>query len=408
MTIVSSDKDLMQLIRPGVDMLDPIKQKPIGPAEVMEKFGVTPDKMIEVQSLIGDSTDNVPGRARHRPEGRGAADQRIRRSRSGAGGGPGDEALEASRHADRARGQGAHVPRTGGAARGCAAAVAVGCAGGAASRTRRMLAAWLATQGFRSTIAPAGPGRPRRRAGRSASEAPVEAPPAVPLRTSPFGRTDSRSRPWRPCAPGLMPRRAAGCVRAGYRNRWAGRDASQPGRPVAGDRRRPRLLRAVASRRWLAEQVPWLTPIAVLGRCSPIPSVLKILQNAKFDMMVLARAGFPPITPIDDTMLISYAQEAGAHGHGMDELSRLHLGHTPIPYDEVTGTGRNRISFAPCRSTARPPTRRRTPTSRCACGTRLKPRLRGQSCAGAVRAGGTPPDARAARHGARGNKSRRR
>ena len=60
-TIVSSDKDLMQLIRPGVEMLDPIKQKPIGPAEVMEKFGVTPDKMIDVQALIGDSVDNVPG-----------------------------------------------------------------------------------------------------------------------------------------------------------------------------------------------------------------------------------------------------------------------------------------------------------------------------------------------------------
>jgi DNA polymerase I len=60
-TIVSSDKDLMQLIRPGVEMLDPIKQKPIGPVEVMEKFGVTPDKMIDVQALIGDSVDNVPG-----------------------------------------------------------------------------------------------------------------------------------------------------------------------------------------------------------------------------------------------------------------------------------------------------------------------------------------------------------
>src|SRR3984957_2922596 len=60
-TIVSSDKDLMQLIRPGVIMMDPLKQKPIGPAEVMEKFGVTPDKVIEVQALIGDSSDNVPG-----------------------------------------------------------------------------------------------------------------------------------------------------------------------------------------------------------------------------------------------------------------------------------------------------------------------------------------------------------
>jgi len=59
-TIVSSDKDMMQLIRPGVEMLDPIKQKPIGPAEVMEKFGVTPDKMVEVQAQIGDSVAEAP------------------------------------------------------------------------------------------------------------------------------------------------------------------------------------------------------------------------------------------------------------------------------------------------------------------------------------------------------------
>ena len=60
-TIVSSDKDLMQLIGDGIGMFDPIKNRRIGPPEVMEKFGVTPDKMIEVQALIGDPTDNVPG-----------------------------------------------------------------------------------------------------------------------------------------------------------------------------------------------------------------------------------------------------------------------------------------------------------------------------------------------------------
>jgi DNA polymerase I len=60
-TIVSSDKDLMQLIRPGVAMLDPIKQKPIGLTEVLEKFGVGPEKLIDAQALIGDSVDNVPG-----------------------------------------------------------------------------------------------------------------------------------------------------------------------------------------------------------------------------------------------------------------------------------------------------------------------------------------------------------
>src|SRR5499427_515901 len=60
-TIVSSDKDLMQLIRPGVAMMDPIKKAKLGPEAVMEKFGVTPDKVIDVQALAGDSTDNVPG-----------------------------------------------------------------------------------------------------------------------------------------------------------------------------------------------------------------------------------------------------------------------------------------------------------------------------------------------------------
>src|SRR3954469_18915809 len=60
-TIVSSDKDLMQLVNDCVTMYDTMKDKRIGPAEVVEKFGVTPDKVIEVQALIGDSTDNVPG-----------------------------------------------------------------------------------------------------------------------------------------------------------------------------------------------------------------------------------------------------------------------------------------------------------------------------------------------------------
>src|SRR6476660_9553130 len=60
-TIVSSDKDLMQLVNDCVTMYDTMKDKRIGPAEVVEKFGVGPDKVIEVQALIGDSTDNVPG-----------------------------------------------------------------------------------------------------------------------------------------------------------------------------------------------------------------------------------------------------------------------------------------------------------------------------------------------------------
>ncbi|GIS13257.1 MAG: hypothetical protein CM15mP115_24080 [Alphaproteobacteria bacterium] len=59
--IVSSDKDLMQLVRGGVTMLDPMKQRRIAGPEVEERFGVPPDKVVDVQALAGDSTDNVPG-----------------------------------------------------------------------------------------------------------------------------------------------------------------------------------------------------------------------------------------------------------------------------------------------------------------------------------------------------------
>src|SRR5690606_27955825 len=59
--IVSSDKDLMQLIRDGVRLVDPINFAEIGPDQVMDKFGVAPEKVVDVQSLAGDSTDNVPG-----------------------------------------------------------------------------------------------------------------------------------------------------------------------------------------------------------------------------------------------------------------------------------------------------------------------------------------------------------
>ncbi|HEX9753740.1 MAG TPA: 5'-3' exonuclease H3TH domain-containing protein, partial [Methyloceanibacter sp.] len=60
-TIVSSDKDLMQLVQPGIIMYDTMKNKAIGEAEVVERFGVPPSKVVEVQALIGDSSDNVPG-----------------------------------------------------------------------------------------------------------------------------------------------------------------------------------------------------------------------------------------------------------------------------------------------------------------------------------------------------------
>ncbi|MEZ0172467.1 DNA polymerase I [Microvirga sp. TS319] len=74
------------------------------------------------------------------------------------------------------------------------------------------------------------------------------------------------------------------------------------------------------------------------------PSVLKIGQNLKYDWIVFKRHNID-VHPIDDTMLISYVLDAGKGSHGMDELSRRHLGHAPISFSEVAGTGRNKVTF---------------------------------------------------------------
>jgi DNA polymerase-1 len=72
--------------------------------------------------------------------------------------------------------------------------------------------------------------------------------------------------------------------------------------------------------------------------------VLKVGQNIKYDSIILQRAG-APVHPVDDTMLLSFVLDAGSHGHGMDELSRLHLEHTPIAFKDVAGSGKTLIGF---------------------------------------------------------------
>uniref|UniRef100_UPI002FDDA004 DNA polymerase I n=1 Tax=Phenylobacterium sp. TaxID=1871053 RepID=UPI002FDDA004 len=91
-------------------------------------------------------------------------------------------------------------------------------------------------------------------------------------------------------------------------------------------------------------QIPMEAALAALKPLLEDPSVLKVGQNAKYDLGVLSRYGIR-VAPIEDTMLISYVLEGGLHGHGMDELSRLHLGHSPIPFKQVAGTGKSQKSF---------------------------------------------------------------
>jgi DNA polymerase I len=348
-TIVSSDKDLMQLIRPGVDMLDPIKQKPIGPAEVMEKFGVTPDKMVEVQALIGDSTDNVPGVPGIGPKGAAQLINEFGDLESVLAAAP---AMKPSKrrdmlieHAEKAR-----ISRELVLLREDAPLPVPVDTLGLRDPDRPKLVTWLSKQGFRSTIARLGLEEPASAAPKAAAAMPPKpalqadlglAPPPVEGGFGPYASVTSVEalRAWVAAA------NAAGRVAI---------DTAADGT----DPMRARLIGfslATASGRAcyvplghevLGEQMKAAEAIAVLGPLLTDPSVLKIFQDAKFDMMLLIRAGFPMPAPVDDTMLISYAQEAGMHGHELEELSQLHLGHTPISLDDVTGTGRNRLPVA--------------------------------------------------------------
>jgi DNA polymerase-1 len=361
-TIVSSDKDLMQLIRPGVDMLDPIKQKPIGPAEVLEKFGVTPDKMIEVQALIGDSTDNVPGVPGIGPKGAAQLINEYGDVETVLAAAPGmkpskrrDMLIE---HADKAR-----ISRELVRLRLDTPLPVPVEALGQRDADRAVLSAWLTKQGFRSTLARLG--LDTDAAGKPAVSQPQPSAPApnqpVGQGARPVGIQPDLGLTPPPTESGFGPYEAvttvdslrawvaeavaAGCVAIdtesdgpdAMRARLVGLSlATAPGRacyvPLAHE--------------VLGEQLKLDAAIEELGPLLSDSSVLKVLQNAKFDMMVLSRAGFPMPAPVDDVMLISYAQEAGLHGHELDELSQLHLGHTPISRDEVTGTGRNRMTLS--------------------------------------------------------------
>ena len=348
-TIVSSDKDLMQLIRPGVTMLDPMKRKPIGLPEVMEKFGVTPEKMIEVQAMIGDSTDNIPGIPGIGPKGAALLVNEFGSLEAVLAAAPGmkpskrrDSLIE---HADKARlsyelvrlREDAPLPLP-------IEALVV------KDFDRVALTAWLGAQGFRSTIARLGLEMP-------AAAPAIEAPPVqddLGLGDLGLGRTAQAASGFGPYetvttedALRAWASEAAAAGRFALDTETDGLDAMRAhliGLSMATAH--GRACYVPLRHEILGEQLRVETAIEVLGPLFGDASVLKILQNAKFDMMVLGQAGFPPIGPVDDTMVISFVQEAGLHGHGMDELSGLHLGHTPISFDSVTGTGRARIPFS--------------------------------------------------------------
>ncbi|AOW47853.1 DNA polymerase I [Acetobacter ascendens] len=362
-TIVSSDKDLMQLVGDGVCMLDPIKQTPVGPAEVETKFGVPPTKVVDVQALMGDPTDNVPGVPGIGPKTAAALVQEY---------GTLEAVLNAAPEMKKSKRRDMLIEHAN------AARVSLQLVTLATDvplpvpveelNTREpdmlILADWLDRMGFRSILSRMGLGHPSgahaHRAARKVAAASVagattpadaaSAPDASVL-SAPYHdyetvRTAEALQKWVSTAQeagicavdtetdGLDPL-AANIVGFSI--------ATAPGKACYVPLKHEGTLEAPTG-----EQLAVDAALKLLAPLLQDDAVLKIFHNAKFDLLILDHAGIPvsSITAVDDTMLISYSQSAGLHGQGMDELSTLHLSHTPITYDSVTGTGRNRLPFA--------------------------------------------------------------
>ena len=338
-TIVSSDKDLMQLVGEHVTMYDGLKGRSIGIDEVREKFGVGPDKVVDVQALAGDPTDNVPGvpgigikTAAELIKRFGDVETLLDHA---------DEITQPKRrqnlieHADKARLSKTlvhlrdDVPLDDGlddlVLRPADA---------------KTLTDFLRAQDFRGIVA--------RAEDWLGGDAPVE---TAPIETAyELVRDEAALTEW------IAAASAAGTVTVdtettsldAMRAELVGLSLSiDPGHacyiPV-GHRARGGGELDLDGGAAEIEQIDRARALALLKPLLEDEAVLKIGHNIKYDAQVLAGHDIA-IAPVDDTMLISYVLDGGRHGHGMDELSRLHLGVDPIPFKAVAGSGKNKITF---------------------------------------------------------------
>tara|TARA_R110000787_G_scaffold93939_2_gene196345 strand:+ start:4620 stop:7409 length:2790 start_codon:yes stop_codon:yes gene_type:complete len=344
-TIVSSDKDLMQLVSERVVMLDTMKNKTLGIEEVFEKFGVGPERVVDVQSLAGDSVDNVPGAP---GIGIKTAAQLINEY------GDVETLLERASEIKQPKRRESLIENAEQVRLSKQLVLLKDDVPvelpleelAVADPDPEVLIAFLEEMEFRTIT--------RRVRESMEMEGAIEAAPPA---EEPIDRTQyetvrdfERLEEWvaRAMAQGYvavdtetdsLDSVAANLVGVSL--------ALAPGEAcyiplahvdpnAAGDGDMfgadpPRQIRMKDAMRALK---PMLEDA----------SVLKIGQNIKYDDSVFATHGIH-VAPIDDTMLLSYVLNAGKHNHGMDTLSERYLGHSPLAYKDVTGTGKQQVSF---------------------------------------------------------------
>jgi DNA polymerase-1 len=388
-TIVSSDKDLMQLVQPGIRMYDTMKNKVIGEAEVIERFGVPPSKVIEVQALMGDSSDNVPGvpgigvkTAALLINEFGDLETLLARA---------SEIKQEKRReslitfADQARLSktlvmlDTHVPLDVELAeaalrqpdptsllgfmrklefstllRRVADGLGVDAPEGAAPppKTQSRKKDDYDHPLRRSPRGETGPPREQKVVGGSPAQLAVER--ASRLEGVAFDRSNYETV--------TEASRLADLLDAArYQGHFAFRAKLDSPDPMQGElvgvalalvpghaAYVPLAHRAGGGLDLGGEQISQVPMREALDLLKPILediSVLKIVQNAKFDMVALARYGIA-LTGIDDPCLMSYALDAGRAEHLPDQLAGRLMGYTCLSEKEVLGSGRNAVSFA--------------------------------------------------------------
>jgi len=387
-TIISSDKDLMQLIVDGkIELLDTMKNKRLGSAEVMEKFGVLPNKVVEVQALAGDSIDNVPGvrgiGVKTAAELLGIyGDLETLLKRAGEIKQPKRretliENAENARISLRLVTLDANVkvkeqpdefavrepdPQT-----------LIGFLKAMEFNTlTRRAAAHYGIDDPDSVPASADPAEKSLPAPGKASAvkpAPIaEEKSLVPGKGKSPGAVMDRGDVVR----AIDYQKYEGVTTLDRLDHWIGRareagrfavdtettslDAMQatlcgvslavaPGEACyipCGHRSGDGL--DLSGDKGVITQLP---EVEVLKRLKPLledDSVLKIGQNIKYDLLVFLQRGIR-VAPFDDTLAISFVLDSVLHGHGMDELSEINLNHKPISFTDVTGKGKEKIAF---------------------------------------------------------------
>jgi DNA polymerase I len=341
-TIVSSDKDLMQLIEPGLDMLDTMNDRRIGREEVIEKFGVPPEQLGEVLALMGDSVDNVPGVPGIGPK---TASQLIQQY------GDVENVLAHVEEIAKPKLK-ANLIEFADQARLSRKLVELICdsplpepldALAMKGIPEEPLREFLEHHGFRSLLA---------RLGVQSQGAPAQAATQAEVRPEPRIDRSLYETVTDEAALDLWIAEASAKGRVAFDTETDGRDcvsAKLVGISLATDCNKACYIPLEhGGDDMFAERPDQLPAAVVLAKLKPLledPAVLKIGHNLKFDWVVLHRRGID-VAPYDDTLVMSFNLDAGGlNSHALDDLAKKHLDHDCIAFKDLCGTGQKQITF---------------------------------------------------------------